>query len=212
MVKALFLFFQVVPFPGILLTNLGQYDSANLKGGDMTNFTIERADNEYLLLVPENWRVHASPAELGKLELALTQTNAEWFLIKEGGEVFGLFSMIPVPLQRAVHYKNMHQFFFRPSKEGDEEIPFEDLERNLQKIVDALATSFIFMLDHANSSQNKCCKIYNDIPEHKFWYIKFAEYLQGNYPDQYAVKFYGNWVEITQKPSQEAVCSRNSNC
>lgn len=125
----------------------------------------------------------------------------EWFLVAYDNEPFAFFSLTPVPNKQTVHLKSMH-VVFKPLMDEellDKDVQFEKVEESLYQIVNVLAYVFSYALNHAfTNSRDKCCKIYSEHENIKTIYFEFAKRIKSAYPDKYAVKFYGNWVEITE--------------
>lgn len=142
--------------------------------------------------------------DLWKPELSLGKANTleanlgscyEWFKVVDSGKVCAIFELRRVPLNGARYIKNMLVDFAPDLDINTENQSFKEASETLKNAIEVLANIFSYLL----SNDTNCFKIHNEHSMVRMVFFKFAEYLTKQYPDEYDVVFYGNWLEITAK-------------
>lgn len=121
----------------------------------------------------------------------------EWCAVEDdaSNECLAVFEIRDVP---SSYFKNM-QVFFSPDIDIDMDgEDFETVKTQLNRVVTTLGDIFQhFILSLVNGKNT--VKIYNEHPNVRTIFYEFGNYLATQYPTQFKVKMYRNWVEISKQ-------------
>ena len=153
---------------------------------------IEELTHDALLSIYDKWKAAGAPeGELSEFIQYNNNQNISCCSVKDQNKVIALFEL----RDTLKSYKNM-SILLTPdigSTEGD----YNSVSERLLYITNIIAKIFTHFIAEPIEKRG-VIKIWNDRSDIHTIIVSIATYLEKNYGNQYSVKIYRNWVEVTK--------------